>query len=179
MRYDNTRHNAGFMAIDEIADRLLIKVNKNKFNALIGDGQLGSEKILLVKPQTYMNLSGESVIQILDFYKISLEDLIVIYDDIDLSLGTIRIKPQGSPGTHNGMRNITELVKGNNFIRVRIGIGRPDPQIDLKDFVLMKLSKEEKEIFEKTKIIVYDSIIEILEHGVVSAMNLYNNKNEV
>ena len=110
MRYDDTRHNFGFMAIDEIASKLNIKLNKNKFEAIIGEGIENGEKIMLAKPQTYMNLSGESIIKILDFYKIPLSDLIVIYDDIDLPFGGLRIKPSGSAGTHNGMRNITELV---------------------------------------------------------------------
>ena len=116
----------------------------------------------------------------MDFYKIPLKDLIVIYDDIDLELGNIRIKSHGSPGTHNGMRNITELLKSDMFTRIRIGVGRPEGQIELKDFVLMKLKNDEKETIEKTTQIVYKSVIEIIEHSVSSAMNLYNNnKKEV
>lgn len=178
LRYENTRHNFGFMAIDEIASKLGINVTKNKFNALIGDGIFNGEKIILVKPQTYMNLSGESVIQILEFYKVPLQNLIVIYDDIDLPFGGLRIKPNGSPGTHNGMRNITELLKSQDFVRIRMGSGRPTSGIDLKDYVLMKMNDEE---INQVKILVekvYKSVIEIFEHNVSSAMNLYNKSGE-
>ena len=178
VKYEKTRHNIGFMVLDEISERLNIKIHKNKFNALIGEGTYKNEKILLVKPQTYMNLSGESVLEIMNFYKVSFKDLIVIYDDIDLSFSQIRIKPRGSSGTHNGMRNITELLESNEFPRIRVGIGRPENNIELKDFVLMKFSKNEMETIEKTEKIVYNAIIEIIECGIESAMNLYNNKNE-
>ncbi len=166
------------MAIDEIALRLDIKLNKNKFDALIGDGKINNEKVILAKPQTYMNLSGESIIQIVDFYKIDLKDLIVIYDDIDLPFCGLRIKPNGSPGTHNGMRNITELLKSEQFIRVRMGSGKPTLGIELKDYVLMKLTKEEKEKVEKLTEKVYKAVIEIVENGVSKAMNLYNKSGE-
>lgn len=166
------------MAIDEIALKLDIKMNKNKFDALIGDGKINDEKIILAKPQTYMNLSGESIIQIVDFYKINLEDLIVIYDDIDLPFCGLRIKPSGSPGTHNGMRNITELLKSEQFIRIRMGSGKPTSGIDLKDYVLMKLTKDEKEKVENLTDRVYKAVIEIVENGVSKAMNLYNKSGE-
>lgn len=156
-----------------------IEVNKKKFDALIGEGSYKSEKILLVKPQTYMNLSGESVKQIVDFYKIDIKDLIVIYDDIDIELGNIRIKPSGGTGTHNGMRNIYSLLGNTAFPRIRIGTGKVFPQIELKDFVLMKMTKEEVEIVEKVVELVYSSLIEILENGLSKAMNIYNGKNGV
>ena len=162
------------MAIDEIASKLNIKLNKNKFEAVIGEGFENKEKIMLAKPQTYMNLSGESIIKILDFYKIPLTDLIVIYDDIDLPFGGLRIKPSGSAGTHNGMRNITELVKSKEFTRVRMGTGRPPENIDLKDYVLMKLTDEEKAVAKKLSIRVADAVLEIVNSGVNKAMNLYN-----
>lgn len=178
MRYDDTRHNFGFMAIDEIASKLNIKLNKNKFEAIIGEGIENGEKIMLAKPQTYMNLSGESIIKILDFYKIPLSDLIVIYDDIDLPFGGLRIKPSGSAGTHNGMRNITELVKSQEFIRVRMGTGRPPENIDLKDYVLMKLTSEEKLIARKLSSKVADAVLEIINSNVSKAMNMYNKSGE-
>ncbi len=118
--YENTRHNAGFMVIDNLAKKLSIKIEKESFNGLIGSGKIGSEKILLVKPQTYMNLSGECVSAIMKYYKIEPKDLIVVYDDIDISLGKIKIKPFGSAGTHNGMRNIINLIQSEKFIRVRV-----------------------------------------------------------
>ncbi len=174
LEYENTRHNSGFIAIDNISKKMQIEVNKKKFNALVGEGNYNGEKLILVKPQTYMNLSGESVKQIVDFYKLNLSDLIVIYDDIDLKLGNIRIKPSGSPGTHNGMRNITSLLGSEEFIRVRIGIGKPPEYITLMDYVLMKFSKEEKEIIEKTADTVYNALEVIINQGVKNAMNLYN-----
>ena len=178
MRYDDTRHNFGFMAIDEIASKLNIKLNKNKFEAIIGEGIENGEKIMLAKPQTYMNLSGESIIKILDFYKSPLSDLIVIYDDIDLPFGGLRIKPSGSAGTHNGMRNITELVKSQEFIRVRMGTGRPPENIDLKDYVLMKLTSEEKLIARRLSSKVADAVLEIINSNVSKAMNMYNKSGE-
>ena len=178
MRYDDTRHNFGFMAIDEIASKLNIKLNKNKFEAIIGEGIENGEKIMLAKPQTYMNLSGESIIKLLVFYKIPLSDLIVIYDDIDLPFGGLRIKPSGSAGTHNGMRNITELVKSQEFIRVRMGTGRPPENIDLKDYVLMKLTSEEKLIARRLSSKVADAVLEIINSNVSKAMNMYNKSGE-
>lgn len=156
-----------------------IEVNKNKFDALIGDGQFNGEKILLVKPQTYMNLSGESLRKIVDFYKVDTEDIIVIYDDIDLEIGTLRIKPKGGTGTHNGMRNIALLIESTNFPRIRIGTGKVITGIDLKDFVLMKMTKDEKELLERVTETVYNSVVEILQNGIEKAMSIYNNKNEV
>ena len=156
-----------------------IEVNKNKFDALIGEGIFNGEKILLVKPQTYMNLSGESLRQIVDFYKIYSKDIIVIYDDIDLEIGTLRIKPKGGTGTHNGMRNIALMLRNTDFPRIRIGTGKVLVGIDLKDFVLMKMTKEEKEILEKVTENVYNSILEIFQNGIEKAMSIYNNKNEV
>lgn len=172
--YEYTRHNAGFMAIDYIARKLQIDVNKSKFDALIGEGRYKDEKIILAKPQTYMNLSGESIIQIMNFYKLNDEDLIVIYDDIDIELGSIRIRPSGSAGTHNGMRNIVQMLGSEDFARIRIGTGKTPEYMDLKDFVLMKMNNDEKDIIENVLDFVYNALIEILNNGVHSAMNLYN-----
>ncbi len=169
----------GFMAIDGVAECLKININKEKFDANLGEGEYKGEKVILLKPQTYMNLSGESVTKIVNFYKISLQDLIVIYDDVDLPLGYIRIKKHGSPGSHNGIKNITELLGDEGFSRIRIGIDKPGENIDLKDFVLTKFTKEEKQIIDRTINVVRSAVLEILENGLDSAMNLYNNKNEV
>ncbi len=179
MRYDATRHNVGFMAIDKISQKMEIKVEKNKFDALIGEGIFNGEKILLVKPQTYMNLSGESIKQIVDFYKLAIEDVIVIYDDIDIELGTLRIKPKGGTGTHNGMRNIAMMLGQTDFPRIRMGTGKVIPGIDLKDFVLMKMTKDELALLENVLENVCDSVIKILQNGIEKAMSIYNNKNEV
>lgn len=149
--YQNTFHNLGFMVADEIADKLNVQFNKNKCRALIAETFIGGQKVLIAKPQTYMNLSGESVRQLLDFYKIPLSDLVVIYDDFDLKKGTIRIREKGSAGTHNGMRNIVKEIKSQNFSRVRIGF-KPEGEflIPLIDYVLSGIRGDDKEIFEKS-----------------------------
>ena len=167
------------MALDRIGQKWGINIDKNKFNALVGEGIINGEKVILVKPQTYMNLSGESLKQIVDFYKIDVQDVIVIYDDIDIELGAIRIKPRGGTGTHNGMRNIAMLLGKTDFPRVRIGTGKVVTGIDLKDFVLMKMTKDELALLEKVLENVYISVNEILMHGIEKAMSIYNNKNEV
>lgn len=122
-KYENTRHNMGFTAIDLLAEKFGIKVNKLRFKALTGEGRIAGQKVLLIKPQTYMNLSGESVRMALDYYKEPPENLIVIYDDIDIPTGSIRIRKKGSAGTHNGMRNILYQIQSEDFPRIRVGIG--------------------------------------------------------
>ena len=121
--YESTKHNVGFMTLDLLADKLGISISKEKFKALIGEGRIGTEKIILVKPQTYMNLSGESIREVVGFYKIDIEDLIVIYDDIDIPAGTLRIRSKGSAGTHNGMRSVVYQLQEDGFPRIRVGIG--------------------------------------------------------
>ena len=149
--YQNTFHNLGFMVADKIANTFNVQFNKNKCRALIAETFIDGQKILIAKPQTYMNLSGESVRELLEFYKISLEDLIIIYDDFDLNKGTIRIREKGSAGTHNGMRNIVKEIKSQNFARIRIGF-KPEGEfkIPLIDYVLSGIRGEDKEIFIKT-----------------------------
>lgn len=162
------------MVIDEISKKYNIKVEKENFNGLIGKGEIDDEKVILVKPQTYMNLSGECVAQVLNFYKIELSDLIVIYDDIDVSLGKIKIRPKGSAGTHNGMRNIISIIKDENFPRIRVGTDKPTEGIDLADYVLKKLTKEEKEKMDMAVENAAKATIEIIKNGCEKAMNMYN-----
>ena len=174
--YEKTRHNVGFRAIDELAEALSISMSKNKFDAIIGEGIVNGEKVMLVKPQTYMNLSGSSISQIIDFYKIESQDIIVIYDDIDIELGQIRIRKFGSPGTHNGMRNIVNMLATEKFPRIRIGTGKPKFETDLANYVLSPMSKEDD---EKAKIGIYNAAkaaITILYYGIDKAMNEFNGK---
>ncbi len=172
-KYDLTRHNVGFEAIDRLAHKYQIKVNKIKYKALIGEGQIEGEKVLLVKPQTYMNLSGETVLSICNFYQIEPEKLIVIYDDVDTDAGKLRIRKKGSAGTHNGMRHIIMLLQKDDFPRIRIGIGRSN-QLELRDFVLQRFSKDEMITMDETLNKAADAAVMIVREGVDLAMNRFN-----
>lgn len=172
-QYENTRHNMGFLAVDLLAEKYNIDVNKIKFKALVGEGRIAGQKVLLVKPQTYMNLSGEAVRQAMDFYKIDPEELIVIYDDIDIPTGTFRIRKKGSPGTHNGMRNIFQHIQTNDFPRIRVGIGSGKKE-NLIGYVTGGISKSEKELLEDALTKSADAAACIIEKGIDKAMNEYN-----
>ncbi len=142
--YENTRHNSGFIALDEITKKYSITLDKKKKKCIYGEGIINGNKVSFIKPTTYMNLSGEAIVEMINWYKITPEDILVIYDDVDLKLGTIRYREKGSAGTHNGMRNIITNVKTEEFARVRIGIeNRGGIPIPLMDYVLQKFSKEE------------------------------------
>jgi PTH1 family peptidyl-tRNA hydrolase len=148
--YENTFHNLGFMSVDKMAEKLNLCFNKNKFKALVCETKIANEKIILAKPQTYMNLSGESVAEILAFYKASPSDLLVIYDDYDLIKGSLRIRENGSAGTHNGMRNIVKMLGCENFNRVRIGFKPKEAtKIPLIDYVLSGISEQDKSLFDQ------------------------------
>lgn len=174
--YEKTRHNTGFECIDYISALYRIPVVKAKFKALLGEGFIQGQKVMLIKPQTYMNNSGESLREILNYYKLNAKKLIVIYDDIDLDMGIIRIRPSGSAGTHNGMRSIIYHTKTEDFPRIRVGIGKPRPSQDLVSFVLGKLSQEENQIMSETIEKVALSCAEILVAGIEMAMSKYNGK---
>lgn len=135
-KYHRTHHNAGFDVLEILADRLNIRVDKPKCKAYVGEGMIGGKRVALCKPQTFMNLSGESVVQLCNWYKPEDDQLIVVYDDVDLDLGTVRVRPKGSAGTHNGMKSIIYLLGRDDFPRVRVGIGRPPLKWDLADYVL-------------------------------------------
>ncbi len=139
-KYENTRHNAGFIALDALADRLNVSIEKKKYQALYEEVFVKGEKILLVKPQTFMNLSGESVLKFADYYDIAAENILVISDDMNLAIGKIRIRPKGSSGGQKGIQNIIDLLGTNAFPRLRIGIGK-NPQIDTVSYVLGKLDE--------------------------------------
>ncbi|MBR5128860.1 MAG: aminoacyl-tRNA hydrolase [Firmicutes bacterium] len=172
-QYENTRHNMGFLAVDLLAEKYNIDVNKIKFKSLVGEGRIAGQKVLLVKPQTYMNLSGEAVRQAMDFYKIDPEELIVIYDDIDIPTGTFRIRKKGSPGTHNGMRNIFQHIQTNDFPRIRVGIGSGKKE-NLIGYVTGGISKSEQEVLADVLKNSADAAACIIEKGIDKAMNEYN-----
>lgn len=173
-QYDATRHNVGFIAIDEIAKRLNIKMDRLKFKAIVGEGRIGTVKIVLAKPQTFMNLSGQSVVELMNYYKVDRSKLIVIYDDIDIDVGRIRIRLKGSAGTHNGMKNIIYLLGYDDFPRIRIGVSKPRPQQDLASFVLSKFEKEEIQPMIDSIETAAKAAIESVETTVDIAMNKYN-----
>lgn len=173
-QYDKTRHNVGFEVIDILAKEYGISVTKIKHKALIGEGRIGAEKVLLVKPQTYMNLSGETLIDIYKYYKVDMENIIVIYDDIDLDVGKIRIRKKGSGGTHNGMRSIIKCLGSTDFPRVRVGVSKPMPGQDLADFVLSRFRKEESENLAQGLEKSYRAVDTIIRENIDTAMNKYN-----
>ncbi len=172
-KYENTRHNMGFIAVDLLAEKYGIKVDKIKFKALVGEGRIAGQKVLLVKPQTYMNLSGQSVMEVMNFYKEDIENLIVIYDDIDIPTGTIRLRKKGSAGTHNGMRNIVYLLQEDGFPRIRVGIGS-ESKVDLIHYVTSGVTKKEKDLLEDALTRAADAAACIVEKGIEIAMNEYN-----
>ena len=171
--YTRNRHNIGFMAIDELAGCFNAVVNRTKNKALIGDIRLGDNKVFLIKPQTYMNLSGNSVGPITKFYKIDPAQVVVIYDELDLPLGTVRIRPKGSAGGHNGMRSVINHI-GPDFPRIRLGIGRPPGRMPVKAYVLQDFGKDELEIVERMLDQTVKAIETIIRDGVELAMSRYN-----
>ncbi|MCI5604420.1 MAG: aminoacyl-tRNA hydrolase [Clostridia bacterium] len=174
-QYEMTRHNIGFHTIDYIADTNKVKINKLKYKALYGEAVIGGEKVYIVKPQTYMNLSGDSVIEFANFYKIPPENIIVINDDISLDTGRIRVRAKGSAGGHNGLKSIIYQLKSDNFPRVKIGVGAPKhEEYDLADFVLGRFTKEEIPVMEEAILKASKAVEEIIRNGPQSAMNKYN-----
>lgn len=174
--YTYTRHNVGFDTIDLLANRNNIKINKIKFKSVYGEGIIGSEKVLLVKPQTYMNNSGITVRDIYNFYKVPPENIIVIVDDIDIDFATVRIKRRGSAGSHNGLKSIIYLLQRDDFPRVKIGIGKKHDNQDLANFVLSRFSKEERVIIEESILTGVESVEAIIKYGIEEAMNKFNTK---
>lgn len=175
--YDNTRHNIGFQVIDYLADQNGIAVTEKKHKALVGKGMIGSEKVILAKPQTYMNLSGESVRELVDYFKIDWEEeLIVISDDISLDVGGIRIRKKGSAGGHNGLKNIIQHLGGDGFSRIKMGVGEKPKGYDLADYVLGHFSGEEKNVMADSIKKAAEAIQTIFTEGVDMAMNRYNSK---
>lgn len=177
--YENTRHNIGFDVIDALADKYGISVKEVKHKAVTGKGIIEGKRVILVKPLTFMNLSGESVRQVLDFYKASPEeDLIVIADDISLDVGKIRIRKKGSAGGHNGLKNIILHTGTDGFQRIKMGVGEKPAGYDLADYVLGHFTKEERVAMQESIDNAVDAIRIMITEGADKAMNLYNKKNE-
>ena len=174
-KFENTRHNLGFITIDKLAEDRGIRVSRIKFKALIGEGRIGTEKVLLVKPQTYMNLSGESLREVMSFYKETPEHLIVVYDDFDIAAGNLRIRPFGSAGTHNGMRSVIYQLNTDRFPRIRIGTGR-EKKGNIFSFVTGGFSKEEVPLLEEAVLKAVEACKCIVEDDINLAMNKYNTK---
>ena len=172
--YAKTRHNMGFDVINQIAKKYDIDLGRNKFNAIFGSGIIEGEKIILIKPQTFMNSSGEAVKQYVDFYKIPLENVIVIYDDMDTDIGKIRIRAKGGPGSHNGMKSVVENLSSQNFPRIRVGVGRPIDEFDKIDYVIGQIPDEEYIRLQEGKDKAADAVIYFLNNGIDNTMNIYN-----
>ena len=175
LQYERTRHNAGFMAIDKIAEKYDCNLNKHKFDSLYGECNIGGKRVLLVKPQTFMNLSGKSVMAVSAFYKVPVNSIIIMFDDISLSVGKIRVRRNGSHGGHNGIKDIIELMGTNDIMRIKIGVGeKPNPEYDLKDWVLGKIPSDLMGDFSAALENSVKAAEEIIKRGVDSAMNKYN-----
>ena len=172
-KYENTKHNIGFITLDFLADKNDIKINKIKHKALVGEGTVSGQKVLLVKPQTYMNLSGNSVREVMEYYKEDPEKLIVIYDDVDIPIGSLRIRKKGSAGTHNGMRSIIYDLQEDGFPRVRIGIGK-ERKMPLAGYVLGGFEKDERKLMEDAVERAVLAVECMLEKGIDIAMGEYN-----
>lgn len=179
-KYENTRHNAGFISIDALADKYGISISEKKHKALCGSGVIEGNKVLLVKPQTFMNLSGESVRSVMDFYKIDPEeDMLVIYDDISLAPGNIRIRKKGSAGGHNGIKSIIAHAGTQNFMRIKVGVGEKPSGWDLADYVLGHFSEEDNAKLKEVMPDVLQAATLMVQGDVDKAMNDFNAKKQV
>lgn len=172
--YAHTRHNMGFDTINQIAKNNNIQITKNKFKGLCESTIIQNQKVILLKPQTYMNLSGESVKEVAEFYNLKPEEIIVIYDDIDIEKGHIKIRKKGGAGSHNGMKSVVEELQSTNFARIRVGIGQPEFKSDMINYVIGKVSQEEQEILQQGVEKAAKAVEEILKNGIDIAMNKFN-----
>lgn len=172
--YSKTRHNMGFNVINCLAKEYEIDISRKKFDAEYGSGIIENEKVILIKPQTFMNLSGKAVIEFLNFYKVPLEDLIVIYDDMDIDISKIRIRKNGSPGSHNGMKSIVNILADDRFPRIRVGIGKPKYDDDIINYVIGAIPEEELKELNIGVTKAKDAVVELLKNGIDSAMNKFN-----
>jgi len=175
--YARTRHNVGFDAIDVLSEKNGIKLKMNRrFRAIIGEGRMGTEMVLLVKPQTYMNLSGESVLSLVKYYKIPPTQIVVMYDDVALPLGAIRVRERGSAGGQKGMVNIIARLGTNEFTRIRMGVGEKPEHWNLADYVLSSFTKNERETMDAAIIRAADAASMLLTEGTLATMNIFNQR---
>ena len=173
--YENTRHNIGFQTIDRYANKLGVSIMKSKFNGLFSETLINGEKVVLLKPQSYINLSGEVIRKFVDFYKISINDILIIHDDLDLAVGTYKIKKKGSSGGHNGLKNIELHLGTQEYKRIKIGISN-NKSMDTKDYVLGKLSIEENETLNEVKNIVLNILDDYFKVSFEELMSKYNHR---
>ncbi len=173
--YENTRHNAGFMVVDRLCEKLSAGSAKSKHKADIREAKIGEKRLLIIKPQTYMNLSGQAVVEVSSFYKISKDKIIVIFDDTSLPIGKIRIRKNGTHGGHNGMKNISELLSTNDILRIKVGIGeKPHHDFDMKDWVLGHFTQDERKTLDEAIDRSISAVTDIVKFNVDTAMNRYN-----
>lgn len=173
-KYAGTRHNAGFITADAAEKRYGVSINRSRFKALTASCELGGEKVLFMKPQTYMNLSGDAVQQAVSFYKIPAEHVLVVSDEMSLPVGKIRIRPKGSAGGHNGLKSIISVLGTENFPRIRLGVGAPPPEYDVKDWVLSTFRNQDAEDFRDAAERAAQAVEAYITLGPEKAMNLYN-----
>ncbi len=176
VRYQWTRHNAGFQVVDRLSDLKQISLSTKRFKAVFGGGRIDSHEIVLVKPLTFMNLSGEAVKKVTRFFGAGIEDLIVVHDDLDLPVGKLRFKQKGSDGGHQGIRSIIDSLDGNTFLRLKVGIGRPPVGMEAAEYVLQTLDESEKARFEQVATRAAEALITLLFEGLQMAMNRYQRK---
>ncbi|MGI5898361.1 MAG: aminoacyl-tRNA hydrolase [Christensenellales bacterium] len=173
-KYEHTWHNAGCDSLNILAQRNGISLTKRRFKALYGEGRIGGQKVLLAFPQTYMNLSGDCAAKLAGYFGVPSQKIIVIYDDVDLPKGSLRLRPHGSAGSHNGMRSLVERLKTQDFPRIRVGIGAPPQHMDISDFVTSKVPRDEWQLMFDAYMAAAKAAEEIIESGIERAMLLYN-----
>lgn len=172
--YAQTRHNMGFHVINELAKQYGIDMVRKKFRSEYENAIIEGQKVILVKPQTFMNVSGEAVIEFVNFYKIELDKIIIIYDDMDIEPGKIRIRKSGSPGSHNGMKSVVHFLNSENFPRIRVGIGKPKEDENVIEYVIGNIPEEEKKDLKTGVNLAKEAVVELLKNGIDSAMNRFN-----
>ena len=172
--YDKTRHNVGFSVMDVLADRYNIDISERKHKALCGRGAIEGQKVVLMKPQTFMNLSGESIRAAVDFYKVDPENIIIVYDDVSLEPGQLRIRLKGSAGGHNGIKNIIAHLGTQEFPRIKVGVGAKPPRMDLADYVLSRFSQGEQKLMDEAFREAAEAAVMMMTDGADRAMNHYN-----